>query len=184
MQKEEDELSFIDPGYQETFVRARIARLAYIKGGPVLDIGTGACGCMATTLIRRGLRVTAIDLSLHAVQEVNGRVADSFYKTLEILRADAASLPFLTGAYRTAVAFDMLCHVPDPGAILREMFRVSSGMVIISELNSAGCQVVHHDDKGFDSQLPGLLIDHCQDCLRLDDAHHTTYVCENAKETV
>lgn len=67
---------------------------------------------------------------------------------------------------------------PIPQLFLGEMFRVSNGVVVISELNRAGRRVTHHLDKGFDIQLPDLLAEHCQDCQRFDDAHHARCVCE------
>ncbi len=167
-----------DMGYDEAFVRARIAHLAYQKGGRVLDIGTGACACMAATLARWGLRVTAIDRTHSAVQFAQKRAAGEKSGSFEVLHAEAAHLPFPNGRYQIAVAFDMLCHASDPAAALGEMFRVSSGLVMISELNSAGCQITHHPDHGFETKLPELLSEYCQDCQRIDDTHHVTYVCE------
>lgn len=167
-----------DMGYDEAFVRARIAHLAYHKGGPALDIGTGSCACMAATLARRGLRVTAVDHSHSAIQFAKKRAVGNRFDSFEVLHAEAAHLPFANGAYHIAVAFDILCHASDPASVLGEMFRVSNGLVMISELNSTGCQVTHHPDKGFDTKLSDLLSGYCQSCQRFEDTHHVTYVCE------
>lgn len=166
-----------DQGYDEAFVRARIAHLAYHRGGPALDIGTGACGCMAVALARRGLRVDAVDHTFSAVRMARKRALGKQPDSFAVYQANASHLPFPDGSYRVAVAFDMLCHAADPDGVLKEMFRVSSGVVMVSELNSAGCQITHHPDKGFDRRLPDLFASYCQDCQRFDDAHHVTYLC-------
>ena len=164
--------------YDEVPVRARVVRLARRYGSPALDVGTGACACMAVALARRGLRVTAVDHASSAIRMAQERAAGKLSEAMEVLHADASRLPFLDGSYRVTVAFDVLCHASDPAAILGEMFRVNNGVVIITELNGAGRRVTHHHDEGFEIKLPDLLAEHCQNCQRFDDAHHVTYVCE------
>lgn len=165
--------------YDEGPVRAEIATLARRYSGPVLDVGTGACACMALTLARHGLQVTAVDHSFGAVRIAQERVAGELADRVEIRYADAARLRSPDGAYRVVVAFDALCHAPDPEAVLSEMFRVcaSDGAVVIAELNAAGQDVTHHRDGGFEKKLPDLLARHCRDCQRLEHLHHVTYVC-------
>jgi len=97
---------------------------------------------------------------------------------LEVRYVDAVDLPFPDGSYKVVVAFDVLCHAPDPAAVVGEMSRVSSGVVIVTELNAAGRRITRHHDEGFDTRLPGLLAKNCQNCQRFDDAHHVTFVCE------
>jgi len=167
-----------ETGYSEVPVRARVVRLARHYGGPALDVGTGACACMAVALAHRGLRVTAVDYASSAVRMAQERAAGKLSETMEVHHADASHLPFPDGSYRVTVAFDMLCHTSNPSAIVGEMFRVSNGVIMITELNSVGRQVTHHLDEGFEIKLPGLLAEHCQDCQRFDDAHHVTYICE------
>lgn len=166
-----------ETGYSEVSVRARIIRLALHYGSPALDVGTGACACMAMALAGRGLHVTAVDYASSVIRIVQERAAEKLSEMIEVRHADASHLPFPDGSYRVAVAFDMLCHAPDPAAIIGEMFRVSESVVVISELNSAGRRVTHHLDEGFESKLPALLAEHCLNCQRFDDAHHVTYVC-------
>lgn len=169
-----------ETGYSEVPVRARLVRLACRYGGPALDVGTGGCACMAVALARRGLSVTALDYASSAIRMAQELAAGKLSEKMEVRYADASHLPFPDRSYRVAVAFDVLCHAHDPLAVLGEMFRVSSGVVMISELNTAGRQATQHLDHGFDAQLPGFLAAHCQDCQRFDDAHHVTYVCERA----
>ena len=64
-----------ETGHDEAPVRARVVRIARRYGSPVLDVGTGACACMAVALARRGLRVTAVDRASSAVRMAQERAA-------------------------------------------------------------------------------------------------------------
>ncbi len=169
--------SLREAGYSEVPARTHVVRLARQYGGLILDVGTGACACMAIALARRGLHVTAIDHASGAVRIAQERAAGKLTRALDVRYLDAAQLPFADKSYGVVVAFDTLCHTADPAAVLREMFRVSGGVVIVTELNSAGRQVTQHHDH-FDQQLPDLLADHCQACQLLQHQHHVTFVCE------
>lgn len=166
--------------YDKTPVRAEIAALARRYGGPALDVGTGACACMALTLARQGMQVTAVDHASSAVRIAQERVAGKLADLVEVRYADAAHLPFSAGSYRVIVAFDALCHAADPVTVLAEMFRVCAkgGAVIVAELNTAGREVTRHLDGGFEKKLPDLLARHCQECQQLDYPHHVIFVCE------
>lgn len=171
------EHSLQEAGYSEVPARAHVVRLARQYGGPILDVGTGACACMAIALARRGLRVTAIDQASGAVRIAQERATGKLAEALDVRHVDAAELPFVDKSYEVVVAFDALCHAADPAAVLREMFRVSGGAVIVTELNTAGRQVTQHRDH-FDQQLPDLLANHCQACQLFRHRHHMTFVCE------
>ncbi len=166
-----------EAGYDEAPARARVVRLARRYRGPVLDVGTGACACMAVALARCGLTVTAIDHASSVVRIAQERATGKLADALDVRHIDAAQLPFADESYRVVVAFDTLCHAPEPAAVLSEMFRVSSGAVIVTELNAAGRRVMSHHDH-FDQQLPGLLANHCQACQQFQHRHHTTYICD------
>jgi len=168
-----------EPGYDAALMRARVAALSQQCGGPALDIGTGACACLAVALARKGLRVTAVDHASSAVRIAQERAAGELSAYLDVRYAEATHLPFPNGAYRVVAAFDALCHAAEPAGVLAEMFRVCAhdGAVIITELNPAGRQATHHRDDGFEKKLPALLAPHCQDCQQVHDAFHITYVC-------
>lgn len=134
---------------------------------------------MALTLARHGLQVTAVDHASSAVRIAQERVVGELADRVEVRYADAARLHFPDNSYQVVVAFDALCHAPDPVAVLSEMFRVCAigGVVIVAELNAAGRAVTRHRDGGFERKLPDLLALHCRDCRRLEHLHHVTYVC-------
>lgn len=167
-------------GYDASQVRERVALLSQRYGSTALDVGTGACACLAVALAQKGLKVTAMDHASSAVRIAQERVVDAFSELIEIWYMDAAKLPLLDGSFKVVTAFDALCHTSQPATALREMFRVSSNAVIVTELNEAGRQVTAHHDLGFDTKLPDLLAEHCRNCQRLDDPHHVTYICEKS----
>jgi ubiquinone/menaquinone biosynthesis C-methylase UbiE len=168
--------------YDEIPVRAKIGALARRYGGPALDIGTGACACMALALARDGLQVTAVDYASSAVRIAQERAVGELADRLEVCFANAAHLLFPDGSHQIVVAFDVLCHTADPAAVLSEMFRVCAGggVVIVAELNGAGREITRHRDGGFEKGLPDLLARYCQDCQRLEHPYHVTFVCERS----
>ena len=169
-----------EAGYDEAPVRAQVTSLVHGYGSPVLDVGTGACACMAVTLARRGHSVMAVDTSSSAVRMAQERATGKLARRLQVRHVDAIRLPFPDSSYRAVVAFDALCHTSDPAVVLAEMFRVcgAGGAIIITELNTAGREITRHRDGGFQKKLPALLARHCSDCEQIEHRHHMTFVCE------
>lgn len=174
--------SLSEAGYDVAPVRRRVVALSQRYGGPALDVGTGACACMAVDLAHSRLRVTAVDHASSAVRIAQERAVGKLSDHLEVRYTDATSLPFPDEYYRFIVAFDSLCHAPKLGMVLAEMFRVCArgGAVVIAELNQDGRQVTHHHDGGFEKKLFPLLAVHCQGCQQLNYPHHVVFVCEKA----
>ena len=167
-----------EAGYNPTFTRERVAALAHRYGGPALDVGTGACACLAVAMAQNGLFVTAVDHASSAVRIAQERAAGALGERLDIRYGDASHLALPDSSYRVVTAFDALCHTNKPEAIIKEMFRISSHAVIITELNMVDRKITRHHDGGFHEKLPALLARQCVNCQRFDDAHHVTYVCE------
>ena len=170
--------SLNEMGYDPASTRKQVAEWAQRYGGTALDVGTGACACMAVELAHRGMSVTAVDHDSSAVRLAEERASGILSDKLEIRHAEANRLPFADGSYRVVTAFDALCHANEPGAVVAEIFRVSSQAIIITELNTAGREITRHHNGGFHEKLPGLLSRHCANCRRFDHTHHVTYVCE------
>ncbi len=104
----------------------RIARWAGLKGTePVLDVGAGT-GHLTEAFRRRGHRVVAVDAAAGMLLRNPSPLR---------VRADAARLPFRTAAFALAVESNLLHHVRDPGAVLREMARVAQGRAAAIEPN-------------------------------------------------
>ncbi len=170
---------------RDLMARARVARLACKQGGRVLDVGTGACACMARILAHCHLRVTAIDYASSAVrfaQEVAALRA--LRRWLDVRQVDAARMPFRDGSYRAVIAFDSLGHSSVPHLILAEMFRVCAvdGIVLIAEYNRRGRQATRHLNLGFETRLAKMLQKHCSNCRRIEQPYHVTFVCRKNSE--
>lgn len=104
----------------------RIARWAKLAGKELLlDAGAGT-GHLTEAFRRRGHRVVAVDAAQAMLRKNPARWR---------VRADAARLPFRAGAFALAVESNLLHHVEDPVAVLREMARVSAGRVAAVEPN-------------------------------------------------
>jgi len=85
----------------------------------VLDVGCGP-GALTAELLRRGLRVTAVD-----PQEGFAAAARERNPAAEVLVAPAERLPFEDGTFDAALAQLVVQFMDDPVAGLREMARVT-----------------------------------------------------------
>jgi len=104
----------------------RIAHALDLRGNePILDVGAGT-GHLTRAFARRGHPVTALDATACMLgRNPAGR---------RVL-GDAGRLPFADGAFALAVEANLLHHVDDPVAVLREMARVGGGRVAAIEPN-------------------------------------------------
>ncbi len=166
--------------YSPSRTREQVAELAVKYGSPALDVGTGACACLAVILAQKGISVTAVDRASCAVRYAQERIPGDLACDLEVRQADAAKLPYSDNSFQSVIAFDALCHADDPVPVIKEMFRVCAwrGAVLIAELNDLGREITRHQDNGFQNNLPDLLSSLCRNCHRIDDAHHVIYLCE------
>lgn len=95
--------------------RAIAEALALTGRETVLDVGAGT-GHLGEAFRARGHRVVAVDASSNMLR----RNPAPF-----LCLADAGRLPFPDGAFDVSVEANLLHHLPDPVAALREMARVS-----------------------------------------------------------
>ena len=89
------------------------------EGKDVVDLGCGA-GYGATILAGAG-SYRGYDVSAEAVTYARGRFGST---NVEFQVADAAAVPLPDGAVDLVVCFEVLEHVEDPGAIVREACRL------------------------------------------------------------
>lgn len=92
----------------------------------VLEVGCGE-GEIARRLQARWGEVTALDLPDAGLRAEWRRVSGPCF-----LHADAEGLPFTDGAFDLVVSVEVLEHLRDPAAGLREMARVSRRHLVLS----------------------------------------------------
>lgn len=121
-----------------------------VKGERVLDIGTGF-GTVITKLLDNGTgRITSIDPEAWSFESIEREYGDEIATgVLELLRSGAESMPFENGTFDTSMAICSLHHVPDTIKGIREIERVTSGRVILTDWDptSAGVHNPHSPDE-------------------------------------
>jgi ubiquinone/menaquinone biosynthesis C-methylase UbiE len=114
------------------FDRALAQAAAY---GKVLDCPCGA-GRLGPVLLRRAVRLTAVDISGPMLAEARGALAaPARAGRVAFARSAAHALPFARGAFDVAVCSRLLHHVVDPAErarLLRELARVAGRWVVLS----------------------------------------------------
>jgi len=112
-------------------VRA-IRRLLDVRGDArVLEVGVGG----GNVLERIGGRRVGIDLSPFILDKARTRLGGG----ADLVRGDAMALPFADGIFDRVYCSEVLEHVLEPEAVVREMRRVlsPSGLAVVSVPNEA-----------------------------------------------
>jgi len=105
-------------------------------GDEVLEIGPGF-GATTAVLARRPGSLTVVELSESYCRRLRRKLGDE----VEIVQADATSMPFTDGRFSGVVCFTMLHHVPSPGQqdrLLAEVARVLRGGGVFAGTDSLG----------------------------------------------
>jgi demethylmenaquinone methyltransferase/2-methoxy-6-polyprenyl-1,4-benzoquinol methylase len=97
--------------------RSLVSRLP--RGGHVLDVATGT-GLVAAELLRRGFKVTGVDLSPEMLAVAHRRFGDD----VQLINASAEALPLASESFDHLTVTHVLRYVADPGATLAELVRV------------------------------------------------------------
>jgi SAM-dependent methyltransferase len=122
---------------------AALDRLQFPAIGRILDLGCGP-GFVAERLRRRrpALRIVGLDRDRQSLSLAARRVAP--------VAGDAAALPVATGAFDFAHLRLVLRHLPDPGAVLGEVWRAlrpGGGVAVID--SDDGALVLEPPPEGF-----------------------------------
>lgn len=98
------------------------------------DLGAGT-GFITEGLLRRQLRVIAVDHSDAMLAQLKTKF--SAYKTLEIQKGEAMSLPIQDSGVDAVFCNMFLHHVDSPKDAIKEMYRITKpgGKVIITDLD-------------------------------------------------
>ncbi|MFI9270566.1 methyltransferase domain-containing protein [Kitasatospora sp. NPDC052896] len=123
-------------GYQNAVLRSHRTRTAANSAGyllaelrpgqAVLDVGCGAGTITAdlAELVGPEGRVVAVDSSAEVLAQAAAHAAGRGLRNIRFEVADAGELPFTGGEFDVVHAHQVLQHVADPVAVLREMRRV------------------------------------------------------------
>jgi 2-polyprenyl-6-hydroxyphenyl methylase/3-demethylubiquinone-9 3-methyltransferase len=96
-----------------------IDALAPLRGRRVLDVGCGG-GILAESMVRRGARVTGIDLASKPLKVAQLHAMDGNVQGLEYLETSAEDLASQRpAAFDTVTCMEMLEHVPQPESVVR-----------------------------------------------------------------
>ncbi len=112
-------------------------------GSAVADIGTGT-GYLAKALARQAGRVTAIDLSTAMLEVAGNELHQTGIANVDLIEGDAHDLPLPDASQEAIYANLLLHHLIEPGAAIREMYRILSpgGRVVISDVKTHSHQWV------------------------------------------
>jgi SAM-dependent methyltransferase len=92
-------------------------------GASILDLGTGR-GAYVDVLSRAGYRVTGCDMHLYAEWRSS--------RPSPFICGNASCLPFPDRTFDATIAFEILEHCPEPGAVLAETVRCTRNHVVLS----------------------------------------------------
>jgi ubiquinone/menaquinone biosynthesis C-methylase UbiE len=105
-----------------------VALAADARPGTVLDAGCGSG--FVTRWLQVGLpdaRIAGVDVSNDALRRASRRVPEASFSS-----ADVHDLPFPDGSFDLVVCTEVLEHVADPVAAMRELARVSRDRVLVT----------------------------------------------------
>jgi len=118
-------------------VRARyVQERANLNGAQALDVGCGG-GLLSESLARAGASVTAIDLAPTMVETARLHALDSGLSIDYRVQSAEMLLNSHAGKFDVITCMEMLEHVPDPGATIDVLARLTrpGGDVFISTIN-------------------------------------------------
>jgi ubiquinone/menaquinone biosynthesis C-methylase UbiE len=134
--------------FQERYQEEHIARLREVAsdlaGRAVLDLGAGMGG-FAVALAREGARVTALEFNGDYCQIIALR-GRRYGLGLAVVQGAGEDLPLPAEAFDLVCSWDVLEHVQDPRAVLREAWRVlrPEGAFLLTAINRRAWRDPHY----------------------------------------
>ena len=112
-------------------------QLGATEASEVLEVGSGSGGPAIYLAVKRGCRVTGVDINEHGVRNAIALAADRGVADRVNFRVANASatLPFPETTFDAIVSNDAMCHIDRRLAVLREWHRVlrSGGRVLFTD---------------------------------------------------
>jgi SAM-dependent methyltransferase len=116
-------------------------------GDRLLELGPGP-GFVTSMVAGGGRRITAIEIDAMAASELHRRGLG-----IDVVRGDAATLPFASATFSAVLAFTMLHHLPDAArqqALFAEVARTlrPGGVFVAVDIRpTAGMRLAHLGDR-------------------------------------
>ena len=118
---------YSDADPMEQVDRALVDFVAEYAGRGILDLGCGLGG-YSRALAERGFAVKALDVEPEYIERARALGVDA-----ELY--DGERIPLGDGSVDTVILLEVLEHLDDPGALLREARRVARGGVLVTTPN-------------------------------------------------
>jgi ubiquinone/menaquinone biosynthesis C-methylase UbiE len=125
-------------GYDMTKAKNFVINKSRIKGGSILEVGTGK-GHLAVGLAERGLRFTTIDLDKKALGIARHNLKEhGVLGYVCIKNMNAEKLRFKNEAFDYVISVNFIHHAKRPQQCIKEMIRVAKFCIVIADLNKRG----------------------------------------------
>ncbi|MRG92426.1 class I SAM-dependent methyltransferase [Polyangium spumosum] len=107
--------------------------------GRVLDVGTGTARIpIELCRLAEGAEVVAIDLADHMLALAQENITRAgLASRVTVAKIDAKALPWPDGSFGAVLSNSIVHHIPEPAAVLAEMWRVTSrgGVLFVRDLH-------------------------------------------------
>lgn len=125
--------------YEQTVrSRAVLSLLNARAGETILDIGCGNARDVVP-ILHAGARVVGVDISPEMIRQGKRDLAEAGFPDVELHIGDATQLDFPTGTFDAVLCSEVIEHIPDASAAIREIRRVlrPGGRLVLSTPNRA-----------------------------------------------
>lgn len=129
-------------GYDMMKARTFVINKSGIKGGNILEVGTGK-GHLAIGLAKRGVRFTTIDLDQKTLVIARHNLKE--HDVLELVcikKMNAEELRFKDDAFDHVISVNFIHHAKRPKQCIKEMIRVAKRSIVIADLNKRGEEIM------------------------------------------
>ena len=146
-------------GYDIRESRRDVFRTARLEPGTVLEVGTGK-GYFTAELARHRFTVVSID-----IDRKEQKAARDYLRLLGLLRnvtfkiINAEQLPFREGFFDSVISVNVVHHLREPRATLKEMIRVTGRRLVIADVNKRGARILERVHAGQGSVHPKTRMD-------------------------